>query len=177
MISDELLDKAADHYEEFYEEVFLELIKYGEIEDMVVCDNIGDHIIGNVYVKYSDDAGAARALSSLAGRFYGGQPIQAEYTPVTDFREAKCRQFVDGQCRRGGYCNFMHVKHTPRSLRKKLMKRMYEEYPEYKKRSPRRRDRNGSRPRRQTSEERRNMIEQWNKEREAKLAEKAHDNQ
>ncbi|EDO07135.2 putative U2 splicing factor subunit [Babesia bovis T2Bo] len=170
MISDELLDKAADHFEEFYEEVFLELMKYGEIEDMVVCDNIGDHIIGNVYVKYRDENSAAHAISMLSGRFYGGKPIQCEYTPVTDFREARCRQFVEGQCRRGGYCNFMHIKHVPRSVRRKLDERMYAEFPEYKKRALRSSERSGSyeRPKRQTSQERRNMIEMWNRERDAR---------
>lgn len=72
MVSDEVYDQAADHFEEFFEEVFLELCKYGEVEDMIVCDNIGDHIIGNVYVKYSDEMSAANAISTLSGRFYGG---------------------------------------------------------------------------------------------------------
>lgn len=39
---------------------------------MVVCDNIGDHIIGNVYVKYRDENSAGHAISMLSGRFYGG---------------------------------------------------------------------------------------------------------
>lgn len=25
--------------------------KYGEVEEMNVCDNLGDHLVGNVYVK------------------------------------------------------------------------------------------------------------------------------
>uniref|UniRef100_A0A8C9H3K3 U2 small nuclear RNA auxiliary factor 1 like 4 n=1 Tax=Piliocolobus tephrosceles TaxID=591936 RepID=A0A8C9H3K3_9PRIM len=33
-------------------EVFTELQeKYGEIEEMNVCDNLGDHLVGNIYVK------------------------------------------------------------------------------------------------------------------------------
>ena len=41
------------HYDEFYEEVFFEIeTKYGEIEEMNVCENLGDHIVGNVYVKF-----------------------------------------------------------------------------------------------------------------------------
>lgn len=186
-VSDELLDEAADHFEAFFSEVFEELYKYGEVEDMVVCDNIGDHIIGNVYVKYSDDDAAKKALSALQGRYYAGKPIQAEFTPVTDFREARCRQFVDGQCRRGGYCNFMHLKHVPRSLKRKLFNKMYEEHPEYREKvrggrrsrsrsaSPHKRRRSPStqrsdrpeRPERRTSEERRAMIAQWNQERDA----------
>ena len=31
----------------------MELSKYGEIEDLVVSDNIGDHMIGNMYIKFS----------------------------------------------------------------------------------------------------------------------------
>uniref|UniRef100_A0A2K6MUM0 U2 small nuclear RNA auxiliary factor 1 like 4 n=2 Tax=Rhinopithecus TaxID=542827 RepID=A0A2K6MUM0_RHIBE len=35
----------------FSQEVFTELQKYGEIEEMNVCDNLGDHLVGNIYVK------------------------------------------------------------------------------------------------------------------------------
>ena len=35
-----------------FEEVFTEMEeKYGEVEEMNVCDNLGDHLVGNVYVK------------------------------------------------------------------------------------------------------------------------------
>jgi hypothetical protein len=30
----------------------MELAKYGEIEEMHVCDNVGDHLVGNVYIRY-----------------------------------------------------------------------------------------------------------------------------
>lgn len=29
--------------------------KYGEVEEMNVCDNLGDHLVGNVYVKVGGD--------------------------------------------------------------------------------------------------------------------------
>eukprot|EP00922_Rhytidocystis_sp_ex-Travisia-forbesii_P060820 GHVS01090226.1.p1 GENE.GHVS01090226.1~~GHVS01090226.1.p1 ORF type:complete len:228 (-),score=17.67 GHVS01090226.1:710-1393(-) len=131
-VSDELGDQAQDHFEQFYEEVFEELSSYGWIDEMVICDNIGDHMIGNVYVKYAKEESAALALTKLAGRFYAGRLIQAEYSPVTDFREARCRQFVDGQCTRGGYCNFMHMKHVPRSLKRKLFRQMEQNHPEFR---------------------------------------------
>ncbi len=36
----------------FTQEVFTEMEeKYGEVEEMNVCDNLGDHLVGNVYVK------------------------------------------------------------------------------------------------------------------------------
>ncbi|OBS66844.1 hypothetical protein A6R68_04615, partial [Neotoma lepida] len=88
-----------EHYDEFFEEVFTEMEeKYGEVEEMNVCDNLGDHLVGNVYVK----------------------PIHAELSPVTDFREACCRQYEMGECTRGGFCNFMHLKPISRELRREL---------------------------------------------------------
>lgn len=46
-----------------------------------------------------------------------------EFSPVTDFREATCRQYEENTCNRGGYCNFMHLKPISRELRKKLFGR------------------------------------------------------
>ncbi len=106
------------HFEDFFEEVFVELMKYGEVEELNVCDNIGEHIVGNVYVKYYNEEDAEKAFSALNGRYYAGRQINAEYSPVTDFREAKCRQFDQGCCERGGYCNFMHLKHVSRSFKR-----------------------------------------------------------
>ena len=46
---------AVEHFQDFFEEVFMELAKFGEIEDIVVADNIGDHMIGNMYVKFASE--------------------------------------------------------------------------------------------------------------------------
>lgn len=34
-------------------DIFKNIFQYGEIEEMNVCDNLGDHLVGNVYVKVS----------------------------------------------------------------------------------------------------------------------------
>ncbi|KAL6176247.1 hypothetical protein ACLB2K_052882 [Fragaria x ananassa] len=112
--------KIQDHFEDFYEDIFEELDKFGEIESLNVCDNLADHMIGNVYVQFKEEDQAAAALQALQGRFYNGRPIIADFSPVTDFREATCRQFEENSCNRGGYCNFMHVKLIGRELRRKL---------------------------------------------------------
>jgi len=113
--------KIQEHFESFYEDIFEELNKFGEMESLNVCDNLADHMIGNVYVQFKDQAAAA--LQALQGRFYSGRPIIADFSPVTDFREATCRQFEENNCNRGGYCNFMHVKLIGRELRRKLFGR------------------------------------------------------
>jgi splicing factor U2AF subunit len=130
-LPEEMIKETVRHFEDFYEEVFLEMANFGEIEDMMVCDNIGDHIIGNVYVKYFDEDDAERASKALTGRYYAGKLIVPEYSPVTNFRDAKCRQYEEGSCSRGGYCNFMHLKYVSRSFKKSLMRQMYEDHPEF----------------------------------------------
>ncbi|XP_044488991.1 splicing factor U2af small subunit B-like [Mangifera indica] len=115
--------KIQDHFEDFYEDLFEELSKYGEIESLNICDNLADHMVGNVYVQFREEEHAANALQNLNGRFYAGRPIIVDFSPVTDFREATCRQYEENVCNRGGYCNFMHLKKINRDLRRQLFGR------------------------------------------------------
>lgn len=188
--------KIQEHFEDFYEDIFEELSKFGEIECLNVCDNLADHMIGNVYVQFREEEQAAAALHALQGRFYSGRPIIVEFSPVTDFREATCRQFEENNCNRGGYCNFMHVKLIGRDLRNKLFgryrrrsrsrsiphlrsrhrrdgdrdyRRSYGDRDYVRSRRTHSRSSTSSRSRtpvREGSEERRAKIEQWNRERE-----------
>ncbi|XP_028340893.1 splicing factor U2AF 26 kDa subunit isoform X3 [Physeter macrocephalus] len=98
-----------EHYDNFFEEVFTELQeKYGEIEEMNVCDNLGDHLVGNVYVKFRREEDAERAVAELNNRWFNGQAVHAELSPVTDFRESCCRQYEMGSPPRS------HTGHRPR---------------------------------------------------------------
>lgn len=114
-------DEMQEHYDNFFEDCFVEAEeKYGEIEEMNVCDNLGDHLVGNVYIKFRREEDAERAVKELNNRWFGGRPIYAELSPVTDFREACCRQYEMGECTRSGFCNFMHLKPISRELRRVL---------------------------------------------------------
>ncbi|KAF9613028.1 hypothetical protein IFM89_005462 [Coptis chinensis] len=112
--------KMQEHFEEFYEDIFEELSKFGQIERLNVCDNLNDHMVGNVYVQFKDEDQAAAALYALQGRFYSGRPIIVSFSTVTNFRDATCRQFEENNCEKKGNCNFMHVKEIGRDLRRKL---------------------------------------------------------
>ncbi|CAK8671737.1 splicing factor U2AF 35 kDa subunit-like [Clavelina lepadiformis] len=142
-----------EHYDNFFEEVFVELEeKYGSIEEMNVCDNLGDHLVGNVYIKFHREEDAEKAVNDLNNRWFNGQPMISELSTVTDFREACCRQYEMGECTRGGFCNFMHLKPISRELRKRLYGRK-----EKRKRSrspPTRSRRGGSRERHRSRERR-----------------------
>ncbi|KAJ8663770.1 hypothetical protein O0I10_000043 [Lichtheimia ornata] len=114
-------EQLQEDFDMFYEDVFTELASFGEVEEMIVCDNIGDHLVGNVYCQFRYEEAAGKAVESLNNRFYAGRPLYAELSPVTDFREACCRQHEVAECNRGGFCNFMHLRHPTRSLKRELM--------------------------------------------------------
>ena len=52
--------------QDFYEDIFEELAKFGEVENLNVCDNVADHMVGSVYVKFIDENAAAMALQGLS---------------------------------------------------------------------------------------------------------------
>ncbi|KAF0313480.1 Splicing factor U2af subunit [Amphibalanus amphitrite] len=142
-VSDEEMQ---EHFDNFFEDVFVECeTKFGEIEEMNVCDNLGDHLVGNVYVKFRREEDADKAVQELNNRWFGGQPVHAELSPVTDFREACCRQYEVGECTRSGFCNFMHLKPISRELRKELYGRRGPSYVGGGRRRSRSRDRDGGR--------------------------------
>ena len=111
---------AFEKYLCFYEEMFLELSKYGRIDELHVCDNLGDHMIGHVYCKFFNEEDASDAMQAMNGRFYEGRKMDVEFSPVTDFREARCRDFDEDVCSRGGFCNFLHAKPVPICLIRSL---------------------------------------------------------
>jgi splicing factor U2AF subunit len=114
-------EKLQNHFDDIFEELFIEMeSKYGEIEEMNICDNLSEHLAGNTYVKFRYEEDAEKACQDLNNRWFNGKPIYAELSPVTDFHEACCRQYQMGECPRGGFCNFMHLKPISNSLRRKL---------------------------------------------------------
>jgi hypothetical protein len=109
------------HFDEIFQELFVEMeAKYGEIEEMNICDNLSEHLAGNTYVKFRYEEDSEKACADLNNRWFNGKPIYAELSPVTDFHEACCRQYQMGECPRGGFCNFMHLKPISNNLRRKL---------------------------------------------------------
>ena len=104
------------YFEDFYAEVYEELLRYGDIINMKVLANTIDHLAGNTYVEFASKRAAETCVRELRGRWFAGRQVHAELSPVQDFEEGRCRQFDERECRFGGDCNFMHIKKIGRSL-------------------------------------------------------------
>ena len=122
-----------------------------------------------MYAKFASEIEAEKALKALNGKYYNDKQVQCEYSPVTNFKECRCRQYEEGSCGRGGFCNFLHLKYVSKSFRKSLFAQMYAEHPEYgKKRSSEKKRRRHRRSSSESSLEsfdsgkRRKIVQQWN---------------
>ncbi|KXS95843.1 hypothetical protein AC578_1194 [Pseudocercospora eumusae] len=87
-----------NHFDAFYEDFWCEMCKFGEIEEVVVCDNNNDHLIGNVYARFKYEESAQKACDALNSRWLNSG---------------------EG-CVRGGFCNFIHRKEPSAELEREL---------------------------------------------------------
>ncbi|PAN06517.1 hypothetical protein PAHAL_1G268600 [Panicum hallii] len=103
-------------YEEFYEDVHTEFLKFGELANFKVCRNGSFHLRGNVYVHYKSLDSALLAYSSMNGRYFAGKQITCEFVAVTRWKAAICGEYMRSRyktCSHGAACNFIHCFRNP----------------------------------------------------------------
>ncbi|ONK77375.1 uncharacterized protein A4U43_C02F5870 [Asparagus officinalis] len=103
-------------YEEFYEDVHTEFLKFGELVNFKVCRNGSSHLRGNVYVHYRFLESAVLAYNTMNARYFAGKQITCEFVGVTRWKVAICGEFMKSRlrnCSRGSACNFIHCFRNP----------------------------------------------------------------
>ncbi|KAH3903656.1 uncharacterized protein SCDLUD_001304 [Saccharomycodes ludwigii] len=124
-------NKSAQLYEpfdSFYQDVFIQACKYGEVINMVVCENECDHLNGNVYIKYANEESCYKAFEEFNKRWYDGKPIFGELSHVIDFKDSVCLPYDNKSCNRIHDCNFMHIKRPSYNLKRKLLLASHKQY-------------------------------------------------
>ncbi len=48
------------------------VVRYGPVEEMSVCDNLGEHLIGNIYIRFRSEDDADKAVADLNNRWFNG---------------------------------------------------------------------------------------------------------
>lgn len=69
-IPNEKIEEVIENLEQWYAEVFLEIAWYGEIYELHILDNIGDHLLGNVFVKFVSEKDAENVMKNISRRRY-----------------------------------------------------------------------------------------------------------
>ena len=77
--------KALERFENFYSDVCLELANFGEIEDILVANNLVEHLLGNVWLRFKHEEDAIKCMDAIRYRHYDGKLLVPEYSPVHDF--------------------------------------------------------------------------------------------
>ncbi|XP_030497115.2 zinc finger CCCH domain-containing protein 5 [Cannabis sativa] len=103
-------------YEEFYEDVHTEFLKFGEIVNFKVCRNGSSHLRGNVYVHFKSLDSAVLAHHFVNGRYFAGKQVGCEFVNLTRWKVAICGEYMKSRfktCSRGTACNFIHCFRNP----------------------------------------------------------------
>ncbi|CAL1353101.1 unnamed protein product [Linum trigynum] len=111
--TDEEVDRS---YEEFYEDVHTEFLKYGEIVNFKVCRNSSSHLRGNMYVHYKSLDSSVLAYESINGRYFAGKQVTCEFVNISRWKVAICGEYMRSRlqnCSRGNSCNFIHCFRNP----------------------------------------------------------------
>ncbi|RDY07529.1 Zinc finger CCCH domain-containing protein 5, partial [Mucuna pruriens] len=103
-------------FEEFYEDVHTEFLKFGEIVNFKVCKNGSFHLRGNVYVQYKSLDSALLAYNSVNGRYFAGKQVSCQFVNLTRWKVAICGEYMKSgfkSCSHGTACNFIHCFRNP----------------------------------------------------------------
>jgi splicing factor U2AF subunit len=94
-------------FDAVYEDLYCELAKFGHLMELhvrlfdlprsfgaltlrwQVCDNVGDHLIGNVYARYEWETEAQNAIDNCNARWYAGAYLPSLPVP---FRLTRARR-------------------------------------------------------------------------------------
>ena len=61
------------YFSQFLKKKYIKIftcIILGEIDEMNVCDNLGDHLMGNVYIKFVKEQSTGPCVQALNNRWY-----------------------------------------------------------------------------------------------------------
>lgn len=120
-------DKIDEYAKNFFQDIFIECVKMRcQIEQMIICNNLNDHLNGNVYIKFRTESMAEKVIEEFSTRWYDNKPIFIELSPVYDFKHSCCNQyFSKNTCDRGEMCNFIHIKKIDSRFIEDLMMGQY----------------------------------------------------
>lgn len=104
---------AGVEFKRFFLDIVPEFEKFGRVKKVLVCNNLAHHLKGNVYVLYWNVDDAVSCYNKMNGRYYGGFPLNIEYSYLVSSNEALCS--FGSKCTVKAKCNFLHVFKAPRN--------------------------------------------------------------
>ncbi|KAI8555082.1 hypothetical protein RHMOL_Rhmol05G0147000 [Rhododendron molle] len=106
-------------YEDFYEDVHTEFLKFGEIVNFKVVECCISFSVQKWFIPFKGQSlhslksldSALAAYQSINGLYFAGKQVTCEFIGVTKWNVAICGEFTKSRlktCSRGAKCNFIH---------------------------------------------------------------------
>jgi splicing factor U2AF subunit len=83
-----------------YRGLFMELLKFGRITDMVVCDNLYQPLRGSVFVVYDDIKSGEKCRKQMTGRVFDGKPVKPIVIGAENLDNLLCQASLKANCQR-----------------------------------------------------------------------------
>lgn len=117
LVGDDALEAEFDEVERteqllaLHEDLVSELGAIGPLRAVKLVSNATHHLEGVVFAFFAHEMDAVKAVARMNGRFYGGQAVHAELSPVDDWSLAACTALPT--CSKGSSCPYPHFFETP----------------------------------------------------------------
>eukprot|EP01102_Stenamoeba_stenopodia_P005757 TRINITY_DN1648_c0_g1_i1.p1 TRINITY_DN1648_c0_g1~~TRINITY_DN1648_c0_g1_i1.p1 ORF type:complete len:1101 (+),score=241.37 TRINITY_DN1648_c0_g1_i1:399-3701(+) len=110
------------HFDSFYEDLFLELTKFGIIEDLVVTENFFWEFRSSVFVRYHSVKAASVAYDNFTSgtRLFAGRKVEARFIPLLELPSKRCVDNENSMCLKGNICPLVHAINPSTTLKLRL---------------------------------------------------------
>lgn len=81
-----------------YRALFSELLRFGKVTEMVMCDNLYEPLRGSLYVVYDDVKAGEKCRKLMSQRFYDGKPVKPIVIAGENLDNLLCPSFIKGNC-------------------------------------------------------------------------------
>ena len=109
-----------------YRALFMELLRFGKITEMVVCDNLYAPLRGSLYVVFEDPKSGEKCRKQMHLRLYDGKLLKPIIVAGECLEPLVCPAFVKTNCLgrletdQDARCTKIHVKFVSNFIRKVL---------------------------------------------------------
>ena len=81
-----------------YRNIFIEMMKYGKVVDLAVCNNLDENLRGSVYVLYDSYKSAERCVKATHERLYNARILYPALVDIESLDDVVCQASKSQSC-------------------------------------------------------------------------------
>jgi hypothetical protein len=93
------VDMTIYQFDMVYRGLFMELLKFGRITEMVICDNLYEPLRGSLFVVFDDIKAGEKCRKHMLQRLYDGKPVKPIIIASENLENLLCQNSLKGNCK------------------------------------------------------------------------------